>query len=180
MDRIFGGVRFVAALGVAASLLLSAGLYLTSAVRAVFLVFASLYDIGHKETVKSLLIAGIELADALLVATGLLIVAMGLYSLFIGKLERVPQWLHIESFDSLKSKLISVVVAALAVRFFSVAMEGTGSENMVYFGLSIAAVLLGLAGYAAAGVWADSVRSAREPFPDSDEARRINNEASTS
>ena len=76
MERLFGWVRYVAVFGVAASALLSAGLYLTTAVRAVLLVIASLGDLGHESTVKTLLIAGIELADALLVATGLLIVAI--------------------------------------------------------------------------------------------------------
>lgn len=158
MNHIFGWVRFVAVLGVAASLLLSAGLYLTGAARAVLLVFASLRELGREETVKTLLIAGIELADALLVATGLLIVAIGLYSLFIGRLQKVPAWLHIDSFDSLKSKLVSVVVAALAVRFFSIAMEGPGGEDMLFYGLAIAAVLLGLAAYAAASGWTDQQR----------------------
>jgi uncharacterized membrane protein YqhA len=168
MNRIFGWVRFVAVLGVAASLLLSAGLYLTAAVRAVLLVLGSLGDLAREETVKTLLIAGIELSDALLVATGLLIVAIGLYSLFIGHLEKIPAWLHIDSFDSLKRKLVSVVVAALAVRFFSIVMEGPGGENMLFYGLAIAAVLLGLAAYDVASSWADNLRAVKTSASEAD------------
>ncbi len=159
MRRLFGWVRYVAVFGVAASALLSAGLYLTTAVRAVLLVIAILNDLGRETTVKTLLIAGIELADALLVATGLLIVAIGLYSLFIDRLDRLPAWLHIDNFDALKNKLVSVVVAALAVRFFSIVMEGAGGAEVLQYGGAIAAVLLGLAAYSLAATWADRSHS---------------------
>lgn len=168
MNHLFGWVRLVAVLGVASSLMLSAGLYLTSAVRAVLLVLASLRQLGREETVRTLLIAGIEAADALLVATGLLIVAIGLYSLFIGELNKVPAWLHIDSFDALKTKLVSVIVAALAVRFFSISMEGPAGEDMLFYGLAIAAVLLGLAAYSAASAWADQRRGAHPPAREMD------------
>lgn len=159
MKKIFGWVRFVAAFGVAASALLSAGVYLTTAVRAVLLMIASVGDLGQGTTVKTLLIAGIELADALLVATGLLIVAIGLYSLFIDRLDRLPNWLHIESFDALKNKLVSVVMAALAVRFFSIVMEGASGADVMLYGAAIAAVLLGLATYLLASAGADRLRT---------------------
>ena len=163
MKHVFGWVRLVAVFGVAASALLSAGLYLTTAVRAVLLVLISLNDLGRETTVKTLLIAGIELADALLVATGLLIVAIGLYSLFIDRLDGLPSWLHIDSFDALKNKLVSVVVAALAVRFFSIVMEGASGENVMLYGIAIAAVLIGLAAYALAGAGAERLRSVSGP-----------------
>ncbi len=175
MQRIFAMVRFVALLGVAASVLLSAGLYLTTAIRAFLMVAGSLGDLGRETTVKEFLIGGIELTDALLVATGLLIVAIGLYSLFIDRLDSLPRWLHIDSFEALKNKLVSVVVAALAVHFFSIVMEGTNGTELLPYGLAIAAVLFGLAAYSIASAWADLSR--RSPEASSGDLRRVTSNA---
>lgn len=45
--------------------------------------------------------------------------------------DRLPSWLHIESFAALKNKLASVVVAALAVRFFSIVIENTNGADVI-------------------------------------------------
>lgn len=151
MKRVLELVRFVAIFGAVASLVLASGLYFASAVDSVLLVFDALRNIGRESTIKELIIGSVEQADALLVATGLMIVSIGLYSLFIGKIARLPAWLNIDSFESLKNKLLGVVVAALAVRFFSIAMEGGAGLELLYFGLAIGAVVLALAAYSAAG-----------------------------
>ena len=96
----------------------------------------------------------IEVTDTLLVATGLLVVSIGLFSLFIKRLERLPPWLHIDSFDGLKDKLSSVIVGALLVRFFSVANEGGEAANVLVYGAGVASVLIGLAVYSVAHGWA--------------------------
>lgn len=91
--------------------------------------------------------AWLPVTDAFLIATALLVTGIGLYTIFIGRAERLPPWLAIESLDDSKDKLASMVVVALAVRFFTVALEWGGAGEILPFGLSIAVVILGLTAY---------------------------------
>lgn len=95
----------------------------------------------------------VEIIDGYLLATVLLIFSLGLYELFISKIEQAsssesaPKVLVIESLDDLKTRLAKVVLMILIVRFFEHAlqMEFSSSLDMLYFAAGIA--LLGLALY---------------------------------
>lgn len=145
MTRITGSMRFVALFGIAAGILLSAGLFVAAAAQAVTLLVEKLRHLGDTAASRELLIGSIEVTDSLLVATGLLIVSLGLFSLFIKRLDQLPAWLRIDSFDALKDKLSSVIVGALLVRFFSVVSDAREMANVLPSGLAIAVVLVGLA-----------------------------------
>ena len=145
MRRYLGFTRFIAELGVLSSLLLSAVLYVAATARTVTLVYQQLPNLGSQKAVKTLLVAGVEQADVLLIATALLIVGIGLHALFVGKLDRMPPWLDIRSFDDLKDKLVNVVVVALAVNFFSVVVASR--EGVLPQGLSVGAVVLAFAAF---------------------------------
>jgi uncharacterized membrane protein YqhA len=147
MQRLIGFARFLAILGVASSILLAGALFLSAFVRAVILTVDSVRSLGREGTPDQLIVAAVEHADALLIATGLLVVGIGLYSIFIKPVERLPTWLVIVGLDDLKDKLAGVVVVALAVHFFSVALEYGGTGNILEFGLAIAAVILGVTAY---------------------------------
>lgn len=132
--------RFLAILGVGSSILLAGLLFLSAFVRAVVLTIESIPTIGRQETFSRLIVAAVEHADVLLIATGLLIIGIGLYSIFIGQVERLPRRLAITGLNDLKDKLTGIVVVALPVRFFTVALEWNGQANVLGFGLGIAAV----------------------------------------
>ena len=74
--------------------------------RAVFL-----FESGGKDPLGA--IKFIELMDAFLIATALLIFAIGLYELFIEDIA-MPEWLEVHSLHDLKAKLASVIVLVLA------------------------------------------------------------------
>jgi uncharacterized membrane protein YqhA len=147
MTPRIGLARFVAVLGVASSMLLAGVLFLSAFSRAVVLAIESVRVLGREHTLERLIVAAVAHADALLVATGLLIIGFGLYSIFIERVERLPRWLAVEGLDDLKDRLAGIVVVALAVRFFTVALEWTGTGDILGFGLAIAAVILGLTAY---------------------------------
>lgn len=65
----------------------------------------------------------IPVMDIFLIATALLIFALGMYELFIGKLD-LPEWLVIQDLHDLKSKLGSVIILVMAVAFL---------ENLVHW-----------------------------------------------
>ena len=140
--------RYIALPGVVSSVLLGVILFLSGFMRAVYLSVDAFRDLGRADALKTLMIAAVRHADVLLIATALLVIGLGLYSIFIDRVERLPRWLAIRGFEDLKEKLTGVVVVALAVDFFTVALEWNGSRDILAFGGAIGAVLLGLSGYA--------------------------------
>jgi uncharacterized membrane protein YqhA len=95
----------------------------------------------------------VEIVDGYLLATVLLIFSLGLYELFISKidyaehLEGASNVLMITSLDDLKSRLAKVVMMILVVRYFEFAlgMDFTTPMDLLLFAGGIA--LLGLALY---------------------------------
>jgi len=90
--------------------------------------------------------------DGFLLATILMIFALGLYELFISDIDEAKESgqsskvLVINSLDDLKSKLAKVILMILVVTFFevSLSMDFTGALDLVYFSLGILMVSLAL------------------------------------
>lgn len=93
---------------------------------------------------KSVVLKFIETVDGFLLATVFLIIAIGLYELFIDSTLDLPEWLDIKSLDDLKAKLIGVVVIVLGVIFLGNTARWTGGQEIAYLGVGIAAVILAL------------------------------------
>ncbi|HIO91911.1 MAG TPA: YqhA family protein [Leucothrix mucor] len=101
------------------------------------------------ETIKHV----VEIIDGYLLATVLLIFALGLYELFISKIEGAAEKegaskiLIINSLDDLKNRLAKVILMILIVRYFEHAlnMKFETPLDLLYFAGGIA--LLGLALY---------------------------------
>lgn len=95
----------------------------------------------------------VEIVDGYLLATVLLIFALGLYELFVSKIDQAEnsegasRVLMITSLDDLKSRLAKVVMMILVVRYFEFAlgMEFKTPMDLLQFAGGIA--LLGLALY---------------------------------
>jgi uncharacterized membrane protein YqhA len=93
----------------------------------------------------------VEIIDGYLLATVLLIFALGLYELFISKIddaqegESASKILIINSLDDLKNRLAKVILMILIVRYFEHAlnMKFDTALDLLYFAAGIA--LLGLA-----------------------------------
>ncbi|MDR2050294.1 MAG: YqhA family protein [Deltaproteobacteria bacterium] len=84
--------------------------------------------------------------DNYLFATVLLIFSMGLYELFISKIdpasrspESRPNWLRVESLDDLKASLGKVILMILIVSFFeqSLSIIYSSSLDLLYLGIGI-------------------------------------------
>jgi uncharacterized membrane protein YqhA len=86
--------------------------------------------------------------DAILLGTVLLVIGYGLYELFIDTEIQVPQWLQVNDLDDLKSKLIGVVVAIIAVVFVGVFVDSNRADDVVSYGLGAGALVLALAVFA--------------------------------
>ncbi len=102
----------------------------------------------HAQTVTHI----VEIVDGYLLATVLLIFALGLYELFISKIEPAEgdntssNILLIQSLDDLKARLAKVILMILIVKFFehTVSMEFNTPLDLLYMAGGIALIGLSL------------------------------------
>ncbi len=162
MQRVIGLSRFIVALGVFSSILVSLVLFVAVVVRTFRLLIEEIprIGLGSEKGTKALVVAAIEQADTVLIAAALLIIGIGLYELFIGQIKNVPHWLEVKTLDDLKEKLISLIVAVLAVNFFIYVSEWDGGSDILSLGVGIGVVVISLASFNLI-----KVRSKRENEP---------------
>ncbi|OBR99428.1 hypothetical protein BHQ23_26910 [Mycobacterium gordonae] len=89
------------------------------------------------------MISLLEVVDLFLVATVQLIVAMGLFELFVADLH-LPAWLTVRNLGDLKRPIIQVLVVVIVIKFVE-RMMLTGALDTLYFGTATAVVTLALA-----------------------------------
>jgi uncharacterized membrane protein YqhA len=90
----------------------------------------------------------LEFVHQFLIGTVLYITAVGLYQLFIQKLD-LPGWMRTESAEDLETNLIGVTVVVLAIEFLGVVFTGT-EENLLNYGAGIALPIAALGLFLAA------------------------------
>ncbi len=145
LPRLLGSTRLFIAIAVAG--LLAAAIM--TLVYGFLLVFRTIWDIiaeygVNTDGAKSLSVEFVELTDLFLVGTVLYIVALGLYELFIDPGIPVPDWLHVDDLDDLKSKLVGVIIVLLGVNFLVAVVDWDGSRDIVYFGGAVGFVIITL------------------------------------
>lgn len=156
IERALWEVRLIIFLAVISSIV-SAVVLVIIGTYDVFLVVGELgdafsdkahFEAFHKKAITRIIGA----MDAFLITTVLLIFGVGLYELFISKIDQIEkdgqsaQILKIHSLDQLKEKLAKVIVIVLIVTFFKYALE-MKYENVVellYLALGILLVSLAL------------------------------------
>ncbi len=96
-------------------------------------------------TASKALAAGlIEAIDVFLIAVVAYITSIGLYSLFVDSTAPAPKWLMIRNLDDLKTQLVSVVIAVLAVLFLQEMVERAGETDLLPLALAIGAMIVAL------------------------------------
>lgn len=107
------------------------------------------YEKYHKEAVIHIISA----IDAYLIATVLLIFGIGIYELFVSKIDyaerdtKSSRVLIIHSLDQLKDKLAKVIVMVLIVTFFKYAVSFKYEDVVSLLYLAIGIILISLAIY---------------------------------
>jgi len=151
--------RFMVLLAVIGSLLAGVAMFVVSSID-VWHLFAEVGhyfspgEVDHPGEIRHNIVAiVVEIIDGYLLATVLLIFALGLYELFISRLdpavenEMSAKVLIINSLDDLKTRLGKVILMILIVNFFQFAIKLKVEEplDLLAFGGGIA--LIGLALY---------------------------------
>lgn len=142
MNRVIAFTRFAVFIPAMASILGAVLLMFQGSVEMVrTIINAALNGTKLKLTIVEVLTA----VDAILLGTVLLVIGYGLYELFIDEDLEVPVWLQVHDLDDLKSKLIGVVVALIAVIFVGVFVDVNRAADVISFGVGAGALVTGLA-----------------------------------
>ena len=94
-----------------------------------------------EEAGKFLAVTVTEMIDLYLLGLVLMIMSLGLYQLFIDPKLDLPEWLDTPTFDTLKARLLVVVVVVLAVMFLGYAATATDGILIAGIGIAISLVI---------------------------------------
>lgn len=157
VERLLWESRLILVLAVIASILASALLvflgtfdisFLMIKVFKVVLFGNDNIDYLHREAITKIIGA----VDNYLIATVLLIFGLGIYELFISKIEHIEKdtksskILMIHSLDQLKDKIAKVIVMVLIVTFFkySISYENWNMTNLLMLAVGILLIAIAL------------------------------------
>jgi uncharacterized membrane protein YqhA len=123
-------------------LIASLAMFLWGAVKTV-MVIAKLIETYGKDFMASMLF--IELTVIFLIATFLLVLAVGIHELFIGELV-VPEWLAIRNFQDFMNKIGSFAIVIMIIVFLKHIIEWRDPQGAFHYGIGIALIAATLAG----------------------------------
>jgi len=153
MKRAIGLTRYAVFVPALASII---GAVLLMAQGSLAIVMVVIDAVSTELSLKETIVEVLTAVDAILLGTVLLVIGYCLYELFIDAGIEVPQWLRVRDLDDLKSKLIGVVVAILAVVFVGVFVDSNRSDDVISYGVGAGALVVGLAIFAFATKKPDS------------------------
>jgi len=162
MEKIFESFlwksRLVVLAAVIISLVSSLAMFYMASVDSAYMIihlldYPSLDDESRLALRSTTITHVVELIDGYLLAIVLLIFALGLYELFISKIDEAEnadnasQVLVIHSLDDLKARLSKVIVMILIVKYFEHALEMHFASPLDLLAFAAGIALIGLALY---------------------------------
>lgn len=145
MKKVLGLTRYAVFVPALASIVGALLLMVQGSIEIVQVAIAAVTD---PTNIKITIVDVLTAVDAILLGTVLLVIGYGLYELFIDTDIEVPLWLRVEDLDDLKSKLIGVVVAIIAVVFVGVFVDSDRAGDVISYGVGAGALVVGLAIFA--------------------------------
>ena len=145
MRQIVGLTRYTVFVPALASMI---GALLLMAQGSFEVIVAVVDTIVNQTSLKDSIVQVLTAVDAILLGTVLLVIGYGLYELFVDTEIKVPSWLQVKDLDDLKSKLIGVVVAIIAVVFVGVLVDANRAADVLSYGVGAGALVFGLAVFA--------------------------------
>lgn len=152
LERLLWESRLILILAVISSLLASTFLVLLGTYEILILIKKTIFfeinniEYFQKESITKIIGA----IDNYLIATVLLIFGLGLYELFISKIQQIEEdtksskILMIHSLDQLKDKIAKVIIMVLIVTFFkySISQENWNMPNLLLLAVGILLIAL--------------------------------------
>jgi len=145
LRSLLNASRFMVLAAVLGSLAGAAALFAYGLVDTVVVIARTLAS-GEVSTkgAKALMLYFIEIFDLFLLGTVMLIMALSLYELFIDTDLKLPSRLQIHTFEDLKTNLVTVVIAVMAVTFLGQIVSWNGESDLVGLGIAVALVIAAL------------------------------------
>ena len=135
MGKFLSGTRFLVIIGIMSLVVASLAAFGWGVVR---MINAVLHILSPTDD-AAITVALIEVADAFLLATALLIFAYGLYELFISEL-KLPEWIQIHNLHDLEARLGGILILVMSVKFLEKLAEWKNASETLFFALAIAVV----------------------------------------
>ncbi len=151
LERALWSSRLMILVAVIASLLISAMLFYVASADVVRLAHDVIAYTGRTVSHSSIVAHVAEIVDGYLFAAILVIFALGLYELFISRIDAAEnstvarRLLLITSIDDLKERLAKVVFLILVVRYFQFALEHDPKTPLDLLELAIGIALIAFA-----------------------------------
>ncbi|MDE2481677.1 MAG: YqhA family protein [bacterium] len=151
LERVLWSSRLLIFIAVVASLLISAMLFYVASADVVRLAHDVVAYDGTTITHTAIVAHVAEIVDGYLFAAILVIFALGLYELFISRIEAAEsspiaqRLLLITSIDDLKERLAKVVFLILVVRYFQFALEHDPQTPLDLLELAVGIALIAFA-----------------------------------
>ncbi len=145
LKSLLNASRYLVLAAVTGSLLGAAALFLYGLADVVVVIARTLAG-GEVSTMasKQLMLYFIEIFDLFLLGTVMLIMGLSLYELFMDCDLELPARLQIRTFEDLKSNLVTVVIAVMAVTFLGQIVSWNGEADLLGAGAAVALVIAAL------------------------------------
>jgi len=145
LRRTLASSRWIVLIAVAGTMVASLALLIYEAIVVVETAAEAIRNGSlSPKAAKALAVGMIEAVDVFLIAIALYITSLGLFVLFVDDTLPVPKWFQIRNLEDLKSNLVSVVIAVLAVLFLRETVSWDGSRDILAFGTALALVIAAL------------------------------------
>jgi uncharacterized membrane protein YqhA len=159
MKRVVGATRYLVMIPIAGLLLAAAALFVIGGAGLILTIInlaieALFGSAAHGSEQLPVEVEIVEYVHRFLIGTVLFITAAGFYQLFIDKAQ-FPEWLKIDSTEELETNLVGVTVVVLAVNFMGVVFTRS-AEDLLHYGLGVAAVIAALALFIGLRTWSTS------------------------
>lgn len=144
LARLIGRTRLIVFVGVVGVLVCAISLFLLGGVLAADTVWSAWRGVleGEREP-TALSVQFLEVVSVMLKAVFFYLIGVGLYSLFIAPLN-VTVALGVETLNDLETKIISVIIVIMAVRFLERFIEGEGDVDLLRRAASLGVVVAAL------------------------------------
>jgi uncharacterized membrane protein YqhA len=136
MKTLFEKTRYLVLIAVLSLLIAAIGSFIWGVIKTYLAIVTIVASSGQDKLISLILI---QLVDIFLISIVLLIFAISIYEMFIGDLE-LPEWMVAHNLHDLKSRLSSLAILVMAMKFLEKIFEGLEPLQTLYLGLAIATV----------------------------------------
>lgn len=145
LKPVLNASRYLVLAAVVGAILGAAALFIYGLVDVVVVIARTIAS-GEISTVgaKQLMLYFIEVFDLFLLGTVMLIMGLSLYELFMDSDLKLPARLEIRTFEDLKTNLVTVVIAVMAVTFLGQIVSWDGQTDVLGLGVAVALVIAAL------------------------------------